>query len=44
MTSYPEDALSDERGVFILRWSRKVKDKVIHAKDRPFKIYLDYFT
>lgn len=43
MTSYPEDALSDERGVFILRRSRKVKDKVIHAKDRPFKIYLYYF-
>lgn len=43
MTSYPEDALSDERGVFILRRCRKVKDKVIHAKDRPFKIYLHYF-
>lgn len=32
----------DERGRFILRWSRRTKNgTVIHAKDKPFKIYID---
>lgn len=32
---------SDERGVFILRWSITTKNgKVVRAKDKPFKIYI----
>ena len=28
----------DERGTFILRWTRTVKGKLIRAKGKPFKI------
>ncbi len=35
---------TDERGVFILRWSRRLKNgKVLVAKAKPFKIYIEKF-
>lgn len=30
----------DERGTFILRWTRKINGKVVRAKSKPFKIYI----
>ena len=30
----------DERGTFILRWTRTVKGKLIRSKGKPFKIYI----
>ena len=36
------ETYSDERGTFILRWTRKLKNgSVIRAKSKPFKIYID---
>ncbi len=32
---------SDERGEFILRWTRTLNGKVIRAKNKPFKIYIN---
>ena len=32
---------SDERGVFILRWSCTKNGKTYHAKNKPFKIYIN---
>lgn len=31
---------SDEKGTFILRWTRRVNGVVIRAKGKPFKIYI----
>ena len=32
---------TDERGTFILRWTRRLKDgRVVRAKNKPFKIYI----
>lgn len=31
----------DEKGTFILRWTRRTKTgKVVRAKGKPFKIYI----
>lgn len=34
---------TDERGVFILRWARKVNGVWYRATTKPFKIYIRYF-
>lgn len=34
---------TDDRGVFILRWTRRVNGVLHHAKQKPFKIYIRYF-
>nr|DAX71484.1 MAG TPA: hypothetical protein [Caudoviricetes sp.] len=34
---------TDERGVFVLRWARKVKGVWYRARTKPFKIYIRYF-
>jgi hypothetical protein len=32
---------TDERGTFILRWSRRLKSgKILRAVGKPFKIYI----
>ena len=37
------ETYSDERGTFILRWTRKLKNgAVIRAKAKPFKIYIEF--
>ncbi|WP_255361290.1 MULTISPECIES: hypothetical protein [Eikenella] len=39
------EVFHDERGSFILRWTRKLKDgRVIRAKSKPFKIYISKFA
>lgn len=35
---------SDERGIFILRWARRLPNgNWVRAKNKPFKIYIQYF-
>ncbi len=35
---------SDEKGIFILRWTTTTKNGLkIRAKKKPFKIYIQYF-
>lgn len=31
---------TDERGTFILRWTRRINGRVIRAQGKPFKIYI----
>lgn len=36
------DTYQDDRGSFILRWTRRLKNgRVIRAKNKPFKIYIN---
>jgi hypothetical protein len=35
---------TDEKGVFILRWGRRLKNGGwLRATNKPFKIYIEYF-
>ncbi len=34
---------TDSRGVFVLRWARRINGVWHRAKGKPFKIYIRYF-